>query len=139
MAARAHHVDDNSPSPAELRSRLGANLRQLSGKAESISALCRDLGINRTQYNRYLAGESFPRPDVLDRICNFFEVDARILLAPVETLDRPEGSALHSDYLKDFIDDMESETSSARRFSREAERFIDGIQARGSPQRAAQT
>ena len=27
----------------------------------------------------------------------------------------------------DFIDEMESETSSARRFSREAERFIDGI------------
>ena len=33
----------------------------------------------------------------------------------------------HDKNLKDFIDDMESETSSARRFSREAERFIDGI------------
>ena len=37
------------PSPAELRSMLGANLRQLSRQAVSISALCRDLGINRTQ------------------------------------------------------------------------------------------
>ena len=33
----------------------------------------------------------------------------------------------HDKNLKDFIDEMESETSSARRFSREAERFIDGI------------
>ena len=71
------------PSPAELRSMLGANLRQLSNQAASISALCRELGINRTQYNRYLAGESFPRPDVLHRICSYFEVDARILLAQV--------------------------------------------------------
>jgi transcriptional regulator with XRE-family HTH domain len=44
------------------------------------------LGINRTQFNRYLCGESFPRPDVLSRICEFFEVDARILLEPIETL-----------------------------------------------------
>ena len=68
-----------SPSPAELRSMLGANLRRLTRGAVSISALCRDLGINRTQFNRYLAGESFPRPDVLHRICSFFDVDARIL------------------------------------------------------------
>ena len=74
------------PSPAELRSRLGANLRQLSRSAVSISELCRQLGINRTQYNRYLAGESFPRPDVLYRICDFFGVDARILLEPVDDI-----------------------------------------------------
>lgn len=42
--------------------------------------------INRTQFNRYLSGESFPRPDVLHRICEFFDTDARILLEPVETL-----------------------------------------------------
>ena len=94
----------SSRSPAELRTVFGDNLRSLAREYPSISELSRRLGINRTQFNRYLSGESFPRPDVLDRICNFFEVDARILLAPVETLDRPEGSALHSDYLKDFID-----------------------------------
>jgi hypothetical protein len=41
---------------------------------------------------------------VLDRICGFFDVDARILLEPVESLDRPDGSPLQSDYLRDFID-----------------------------------
>ena len=75
-------------SPAELRSMFGDNLRVLARGYPSISALTRRLGINRTQFNRYLAGESFPRPDVLDRICRFFEVDARILLQPVAELGR---------------------------------------------------
>ena len=59
---------------------FGANLRQLAADYPSISDLARQLGINRTQFNRYLSGESFPRPDVLARICRFFEIDARVLL-----------------------------------------------------------
>ncbi|WP_363323289.1 helix-turn-helix transcriptional regulator [uncultured Tateyamaria sp.] len=70
-------------SPAELRSMFGENLRILAQKYPSISELSRQLGINRTQFNRYLSGESFPRPDVLARICGFFKVDARVLLEPV--------------------------------------------------------
>ncbi len=65
---------------------FGANLRQLASQYTSISELSRQLGINRTQFNRYLAGESFPRPDVLARICDFFDVDARVLLDPVDSL-----------------------------------------------------
>ncbi|WP_074734120.1 XRE family transcriptional regulator [Ruegeria halocynthiae] len=66
---------------------FGANLRQLARKYPSVSELCRQLGINRTQFNRYLSGESFPRPDVLDRICQFFNVDARILLKPMDEIE----------------------------------------------------
>jgi transcriptional regulator with XRE-family HTH domain len=75
----------NSPDatdPAQLRAVFGDNLRALSADYPSIAGLCRDLGINRTQFNRYLTGESFPRPDVLHRICQFFGTDARILLEP---------------------------------------------------------
>ncbi|PRZ46387.1 helix-turn-helix domain-containing protein [Tritonibacter scottomollicae] len=93
-----------SRSPAELRTVFGDNLRILAREYPSISELSRRLGINRTQFNRYLSGESFPRPDVLDRICSFFDVDARILLAPVQTLGQNESHALHGSYLKDFID-----------------------------------
>lgn len=75
-------------TPAELRNMFGANLRQLASSAVSISALCRDLGINRTQFNRYLSGESFPRPDVLAKICHFFGMDARILLEPVDEISQ---------------------------------------------------
>lgn len=93
----------NGPNPAELRTRFGANLRQLAKDADSISALCRDLGINRTQFNRYLSGESFPRPDVLHRICEFFEVDARILLEPVSEIKSVRHDVLHHPDLKDFV------------------------------------
>lgn len=92
-----------SPSPADLRNMLGANLRQLTKEASSISALCRDLGINRTQFNRYLAGESFPRPDVLHRMCSFFKVDARILLEPVENIQSGTPSLLSHPEIAEFL------------------------------------
>lgn len=81
---------------------FGANLRLLSKRYPSISELSRQLGINRTQFNRYLSGESFPRPDVLDRICAFFEVDARILLEPVDNLST-RGMVLNGPVLADFV------------------------------------
>ncbi|MFK7753140.1 MAG: helix-turn-helix domain-containing protein [Sedimentitalea sp.] len=81
---------------------FGSNLRVLSKRYASISELSRQLGINRTQFNRYLSGESFPRPDVLDRICDFFEVDARILLDPVESLSA-QGVLLNGPVLSDFV------------------------------------
>ena len=94
---------DVEPTPAELRKRLGHNLQALSRSAPSISALCRELGINRTQFNRYRAGESFPRPDVLYRICRYFKVDARILLEPVEIVAAAaNGPFLHSE-VRDFL------------------------------------
>lgn len=70
-------------SPADVRSVFGRNLRELTAGESSIADLCRRIGINRTQFNRYLAGEAFPRPDVLQRICDHFAVDARILLEPL--------------------------------------------------------
>ncbi|MEQ9258909.1 MAG: helix-turn-helix transcriptional regulator [Roseovarius sp.] len=73
--------------PAALRRIFGDNLRVLCESYKSVSELCRELGINRTQFNRYMSGESFPRPDVLHRICRFFDVDARILLEPVAEIE----------------------------------------------------
>ncbi|MEO9821654.1 MAG: helix-turn-helix transcriptional regulator [Paracoccaceae bacterium] len=118
-------------SPAELRSMFGANLRELSKSYPSISELSRQLGINRTQFNRYLSGESFPRPDVLSRICNFFEVDARILLEPVDNILAPT-DILSGEFLKDFlgsaITEIHDQTfpSGFYRFSRRS--FMDSSQ-----------
>lgn len=89
-------------SPAELRDMFGANLRMLAKKYPSISELSRQLRINRTQFNRYLSGESFPRPDVLDRICAFFDVDARILLDPVSNISS-KNHVLNGPVLADFV------------------------------------
>lgn len=89
-------------SPAELRNMFGENLRALSQNYPSVSELSRQLGINRTQFNRYLAGESFPRPDVLARICAFFDVDARVLLEPVESVMR-QSDPITGPFLRDFV------------------------------------
>ncbi len=89
-------------SPAELRSMFGANLQRLSQAYPSRSELARQLGINRTQFNRYLSGESFPRPDILDRICTFFNVDARILLEPLQSLQQ-KSLILNTPFLSDFM------------------------------------
>ncbi len=89
--------------PAALRGIFGANLRQLSASYPSIARLCRKLGINRTQYNRYLSGESFPRPDVLFQICKFFDVDARILLEPVEDIKPGAAQLLGHPFLDGFF------------------------------------
>ena len=95
-------MSDMRRTPAELRSMFGANLRQLARVYPSISELSRQLGINRTQFNRYLSGESFPRPDVLARICDFFGVDARVLLEPVSSIETWE-DPLTSPVLKRFL------------------------------------
>lgn len=81
---------------------FGTNLRSLAKQYPSISELSRQLGINRTQFNRYLSGESFPRPDVLDRICAFFKVDARVLLEPVDSLNQ-ETQILNHPFLRNYL------------------------------------
>ena len=91
------------PSPAELRNTLGANLRELTKSTDSISALCRELGINRTQFNRYLSGESFPRPDVLFRICQYFKVDARIILEPLSKIGVNKNLLLNHPEIEEFL------------------------------------
>jgi len=81
---------------------FGANLRTLAADFSSISDLSRQLGINRTQFNRYLSGESFPRPDVLARICSFFSVDARVLLEPVADISNTD-DPIANPFLRDFV------------------------------------
>lgn len=110
----------NSEDPAKLRGMFGRNLQILSAPYPSISALCRELEINRTQFNRYLAGESFPRPDILHRICNFFDVDARILLEPVEALTTTASDLLNHPELEGF-------SGASRWISRKASFQADSI------------
>jgi transcriptional regulator with XRE-family HTH domain len=102
MGSIEERVVTQGRSPSQLRSMFGANLRTLAEDYDSISALSRRLGINRTQFNRYLSGESFPRPDVLARICSFFDVDARILLEPVAEIRQAADPVLNP-FLAAFV------------------------------------
>ncbi len=74
------------PSTREIYSIFARNLRALVEGRGSVSDQCRALGVNRTQFNRYLSGQASPRPEVLHRICAYFGTDARILLQPLEEL-----------------------------------------------------
>jgi hypothetical protein len=71
----------NTPMTA-TRDIFAKNLRQLIEQNcdNNVSLTCREMGFNRTQFNRYLSGASWPRPDALIAIVEYFGVDANILL-----------------------------------------------------------
>lgn len=62
---------------------FGRNLRSLAEERGSLSRAAEGLGISRVQFQRYLRGESFPKPNLLARICKQFGVDARVLTEPL--------------------------------------------------------
>lgn len=61
---------------------LAQNLRLLCSYYKSIAEVCRRLGINRPQFNRYLGGQHKPSANTLRRICEFFGVDEQEILLP---------------------------------------------------------
>ena len=68
---------------ADLRTNLAFNLRRLCGKSGvSISQTCRRIGINRSQFERYLEGKSLPHKQTATRISTFFGVSEGELYAP---------------------------------------------------------
>lgn len=90
-------------SPTEVRAVFGQNLRKLCDGGPPITVLCQQIGINRTQFNRYLSGEAFPRPDILARICGHFEVDARILLEPLDKLQQAQTGRFQQELLDKLL------------------------------------
>lgn len=92
----------NTAEILALRAQFGRNLRVLTNAYASISETSRKLGINRAQYNRYLNGESYPRPDVLQRICEFFGTDARILTEPLDAIRQKPVDVLSHPEIRDY-------------------------------------
>jgi len=79
-------MQQTEPSVSEIRGIFPDNLKYLCDQAGSVAQIARDLDINRAQFVRYLNGESSPRPEILEKICRYFEVDARILLEPLSSI-----------------------------------------------------
>lgn len=64
----------------QLYVNVGPNLALLCTYYNSIAEVCRLIGINRQQFNKYLNGSAYPSRKNLSRICNFFGVtEAEIL------------------------------------------------------------
>ena len=74
---------------------FGRNLRQLCKRVGTIAEVAEHLDVNRVQMNRILNGESFPKPGLMKRICDYFQVDARILLQPLAELEDGAPSRLN--------------------------------------------
>ena len=58
------------------------NLRLLCSRERSTSELCREIGMNRQQFAKYLSGASLPSAHNLRRICAHFHIDERELFSP---------------------------------------------------------
>lgn len=56
------------------------NLKLLCSYGRSVSAICRDAGINRHQMKRYLAGATSPSLHTLRRLCDFFGLEEHEIL-----------------------------------------------------------
>ena len=67
---------------------FGRNLRYLCAQHDSISKVCRDIGIQRQQFNKYLTGASRPAQRNLIRICNYFKINESRLLCTHEEFVR---------------------------------------------------
>lgn len=59
------------------------NLRFACATRPSISQICREIGINRQQFNRYISGEAKPSAHNLARIAAFFGLGAQDFLLAV--------------------------------------------------------
>ncbi len=61
---------------------LARNLRLLCSYTPSISQVCRELGINRQQFTKYLNGSAQPSDRNLRRICDYFGVAVDEIMMP---------------------------------------------------------
>lgn len=73
---------------------FGKNLRELCARQGSVAAVCREIGINRQQFNRYLIGQTRPSAHVMAKIEDYFGISAAELYSP----SRP--NSLHLNRLK---------------------------------------
>lgn len=61
---------------------LPENLRLLCSYHHSIADVCRKLGVNRSQFNRYLNGQTLPSLRLMRKMCDFFGIEEAELLMP---------------------------------------------------------
>ena len=82
----ATEMNNQEMSASELRLIFSRNLAAMVGGEKSVAECARRLRISRSQMNRFLSGNSYPRPEILERICRYFSVDARIMTTPLEEI-----------------------------------------------------
>jgi transcriptional regulator with XRE-family HTH domain len=69
---------------SSVASNIAANIRQLCERHGSIADVCRRVGINRQQFNKYLSGRVLPNPISMRKLCEFFAVSEKDLFLEPE-------------------------------------------------------
>ena len=67
---------------------MAKNLRELCSQQPSVSKICRDIGLNRQQFDRYLKGRAMPSAHNMRRICDYFGIGEEDLLGEPRRLKR---------------------------------------------------
>jgi hypothetical protein len=76
-----------------LRENLAVNLRRLCAQHGSIAAVCREMGVNRQQFDRYLSMDALPNRATTARICEYFQIEEAELYRDPDTVDGIERPA----------------------------------------------
>lgn len=79
-----------------LRENLAVNLRRLCAMHGSIAAVCREMGVNRQQFDRYLSMDALPNRATTTRICQYFGIEEAELYRDPETTDGLDRSPKHT-------------------------------------------
>lgn len=79
----------NEHAPFSPHRNFADNLRALCTRHGSIAAVCRALGMNRQQFNKYLSGSTLPNAATLEKICTFFHIESESLFHDPAGFRRP--------------------------------------------------
>lgn len=79
----------NDHAPFSPHRNFADNLRALCTRQGSIAAVCRALGMNRQQFNKYLSGASLPNAATLEKICSFFAIASESLFQEPAAFQKP--------------------------------------------------
>lgn len=71
-----------------LKENFSLNLRYLCANSGTISQVCREIGINRHQFDRYLKGENLPAAYNFRKISSYFNVAESDLLEPADKFQK---------------------------------------------------
>lgn len=84
----------NEQAPFSPHRNFADNLRAMCTRHGSIAAVCRALGMNRQQFNKYLSGSTLPNVATLERICGFFGIEPESLFHDPAQLHKPKVEGL---------------------------------------------
>ena len=79
---------NHPPIPDKPMSHFSENLRSLCRTQPSVSHICREIGINRQQFERYLQGRSLPSSHNTYRICRYFGVPEKSLFVSPDEFEQ---------------------------------------------------